>query len=232
MKKFYKSAEAGTAPGGYVVRLDGKPVVTPLKKTLLLPSKVLAEAVAQEWAHQGKDIKPDSMPLTRLANTMIDKAGGDDRAEMNAHLLEYGGSDLMCYFAAHPEDLVKRHHLNWTPLIAWMREKYGITLETVSGIQYHHQPQDSLDKLKTLINGLAADEFTIVQAAAATTGSVAIAFALLEGRISAEEAYQAACADELYQLETWGEDAEARRRLETLRSELESVHRFRNLVRE
>jgi chaperone required for assembly of F1-ATPase len=231
MKKFYKIAEAGTAPGGYAVRLDGKPVRTPLKHLLLLESQALADAIVLEWAAQGDEIKPATMPLTQLANTMIDKARGDDRAEMEEQLLEYGGSDLLCYFATHPESLVKHQQSHWLPLLGWVKEKYGIIFKTVSGIQYHHQPQESLDKLQKLFNGLDAADFTVVQAASATTGSVIIALALLAGKASPEEAYQAACVDEIYQLETWGEDAEARKRLNIIQSELKSIAQFRDLVK-
>lgn len=230
MKKFYKIAEAGTAPGGYVVRLDGKPVKTPLKNTLLLSSQALADAIALEWAAQGSDIRPATMPLTQLANTMIDKAKGADRAEMNAQLVQYGSSDLVCYFATHPSPLVKRQQAVWMPLVAWMKEKYGIAFETVSGIKYQHQPQASIDKLKKLIEGLSAEDFTVVQSAAATTGSVVVALALLEKKLSPEEAYFAACVDEIYQLETWGEDAEARKRLDMIQAELNSIVQFRDLV--
>ncbi len=231
MRKFYKVAEAGTAPGGYVVRLDGKPFRTPLKSLLLLSSKALAEAIALEWADQGDEIRPASMPLTQLANTMIDKARGADRAEMNGQMRGYGSSDLVCYFATHPADLVKRHQQQWTPLIEWMQEKYGIVLETVSGIKYHHQPEESLDKLEKIISALAPEIFTVVQAAAATTGSVVIALALSEGRLSPEEAHQAACVDEIYQLRTWGADAEAQKRLDIIQSELNAIARFRDLLK-
>ena len=230
MRKFYKLAAAGTAPGGYAVRLDGKPLRTPLKHPVLLASKALAEAVALEWAGQGDEIEPKAMPLTQLANTMIDKARGDDRAEMNGQLLKYGSSDLVCYFATHPADLVLRQQSHWMPLLAWMREKYGIAFETVSGIQYRHQSRESLDKLQKLLEGLDAADFTVVQAAAATTGSVAIALALLQERIAPEGAYQAACVDEIYQLATWGEDAEAQKRLDIIQSELKAIVRFRDLV--
>lgn len=231
MKKFYKLAEAGTAPGGYVVRLDGKPVKTPLKHPLLLESRALADAIVLEWAGQGDEVKPATMPLTQLANTMIDKAKGDDRAEMEEQLLEYGGSDLLCYFATHPESLVKRQQMHWLPLLGWMKEKYGIVFKTIAGIQYQHQPQESLDKLQAVISGLDAADFTVVQAASATTGSVVIALALLAGKASPEEAWQAACVDELYQLETWGEDAEARKRLDIIHAELKAIAQFRDFVK-
>ena len=231
MRKFYKIAEAGTAPGGHVVRLDGKPVKTPLKHVLLLTSQPLAEAIAQEWAAQGDELMPLTMPLTQLANTMVDKARGPDRLAMEAELVKYGGSDLICYFATHPADLVRLHQQQWTPLLAWMKERYGIAFEFVSGIQYRQQPQEALDKLKQRIVGLDAAEFTVVQAAAAATGSVTIALALLEGRLSAEEAYQASCVDEIYQLKTWGADEPAQKRLDILRSELGMIAQFNALLK-
>jgi chaperone required for assembly of F1-ATPase len=231
MRKFYKIAEAGTAPGGYAVRLDGKIAKTPLGNPLLLQSQPLAAAIAAEWAEQGHEIRPLTMPMTRLANTMIDKARGHDRTAMNAELLKYGGSDLLCYFAATPADLVRLHQEHWGSLLAWMKEKYGISFKTVSGIRYHQQPQEALDKLKKVINGLDAAEFTVVQSATATTGSATIALALLEERLSAEEAYQAACVDEIYQLKTWGADAPAQKRLDMLRSELEVIARFAELLK-
>ena len=230
MRKFYKTVEAGTAPGGYVVRLDGKPLKTPLNNLLLLSSHTLASAIAQEWAGQGEDLTPHAMPFTQLANTMIDKGKGEARAEMNAQVLRFGGSDLVCYFATHPADLVRRHRQHWSPLIAWMLEKYGIKLETVSGIQYHHQPPEALSQLQKRIESLNAADFMVVQAAAAATGSVVIALALLEKEISTEEAYQAACVDEIYQLETWGEDAEARQKLEAIKTELNVIASFRDMI--
>jgi len=231
MRKTYKTAEAGTAPGGFVVRLDGQAVKTPAGHALLLQSRPLAEAAAKEWAAQGNEVRPMTMPMTRLANTMVDKARGPDRPAMNAEILKYGGSDLICYFAVSPLELVKLHQELWGPLHTWLKEKYGIVFETVSGIQYHQQPQEALEKLKKVINGLDAAEFTVMQSAAATTGSVAIALALLEERLSVEEAYQASFVDEIYQLKTWGADAAAQKRLDTLRSELEVIAQFRDLLR-
>lgn len=231
MKKFYKTAEAGTAPGGYVVRLDGKPLKTPLRHVLLMPTEALAAAVAAEWQAQGEEIVPSSMPLTQLASTMLDKAAGDDRAGMNRQLCEYSGSDLVCYFATHPAELVRRHEAHWRPLLAWLQERHGVALEAVSGIQYKQQPEAALKALQALIEGLHPADFTVLQAAAAATGSVTIGLALLEGRLTPEEAWQAACVDEVYQLETWGEDAEARKRLDVILSELKTAVTFRDALR-
>lgn len=226
MKKFYKSAEAGTAPGGYVVRLDGKPVKTPLRAPLILQGEALARAIADEWNAQDGDIKPASMPLTQLACTMTDKAQGADRAAMTAQLCEYGGSDLVCYFATHPETLVKRQQAVWQPLIDWMAVHHGIALNTVSGIRYIDQPSDTGVKFKAVLDGLSPAAFTVVQAASAVTGSVVIGLALQDGLLTPDAAHKAACVDEHYQLETWGDDAEAQKRLAHILAELETAAQF------
>jgi chaperone required for assembly of F1-ATPase len=230
MRKFYKTAEAGTAPNGYVVRLDGKILKTPLKNTILLDSKPLAEAIAAEWEAQDSILKPAAMPLTQLTNTMIDKSKGEDRAAMNAQILDYAMSDLVCYFADHPQDLVKRHQTHWLPLLAWMQEKYGVVLEPVSGIKYHHQQPETLQKLKKIIAGLNPKDFTVLQSAAAVMGSVVIAFALMDEKITVAQAHVAACVDEFYQLEKWGADDEAQQRLDYMRWELETIMRFKSLM--
>ena len=230
MKKFYKTAESGTAPGGHVVRLDGKVVKTPLHHPLIVASEKLAAEMAAEWMAQGDDIDPASMPLTQLANTMVDKGRGRERSEMEQTLIDYGASDLVCYFATHPEEVVARQKKHWQTLLDWLRDEYAITLESVSGIQYHHQPPESLNKIAVLVEKLEPAEFTVLQAAAATAGSLVIALALLRGKLSAERAYEAACVDEIYQLEKWGEDKLARERLDALKAELISIEKFRDLV--
>ncbi|HYD17576.1 MAG TPA: ATP12 family protein [Patescibacteria group bacterium] len=230
MKRFYKKAEAGTAPGGYVIRLDGKPVKSVMQQNLIFTSKDLADAIAAEWEAQAGDIVPNSMPLMQLANTMADKSSGHDRLAMNVELLKFGASDLTCYFAPHPPDLVERQERLWLPLHGWLRDTHGIVLERVDGIRYHNQPPESLEKLNGLITSLPAAEFTAAQAATALTGSVVIALALADGYLDAEAAHAAACVDEIYQLEKWGEDALARKRLDNIRSELQAIARFRDLI--
>jgi chaperone required for assembly of F1-ATPase len=231
MKRFYKAAEAGTAPGGHVVRLDGKVLKTPLRHPLILASAALAAAIAEEWAAQGDEVVPSSMPLTQLANTMADKGGGADRVEMERTVAGYGASDLVCYFAAHPRDLVARQEKHWRPLVEWLARAHGIALETVQGIQYRQQSPDSLKKIEKIISALDAAGFTVLQAAAGMAGSFVIGLALAQSHIGAEEAWRAALVDEIYQLEKWGEDALARKRLDNLRAEMGAVARFRDLVR-
>lgn len=231
MKRFYKQAEAGTAPGGYVIRLDGKPVRSVMQHSLIFSSKDLAEAIAAEWQRQEKEIIPASMPLTQLANTMTDKSAGPDRAAMNVEVLKFGASDLICYFALTPPDLVKRQEAAWLPLLKWLSDTHGIVLERVNGIQYHNQPSASLEKLHKVITGMDAATFTMVQAATAIAGSVAIGLALADGWLDGEQAFEAACVDEIYQLEKWGEDQLARKRLDNIKKELAAIAFFRDMVR-
>lgn len=232
MKRFYKQAEAGTAPGGYVVRLDGKPVRSVMQHNLIFSSKDLAEAIAAEWQRQEKEIIPASMPLTQLANTMTDKSAGPDRAAMNVEVLKFGASDLICYFATSPSDLVKRQEAAWLPLLKWLADTHGIVLERVNGIQYHNQPAASLEKLHKVITGMDAASFTLVQAATAIAGSVAIGLALADGWLDGEQAYTAACVDEIYQLEKWGEDQLARKRLDNIKKELAAIAFFRDTAQQ
>lgn len=231
MKKFYQQAEAGTAPGGFVVRLDGKMVKTPLKNNLILPSQDHAQAIADEWQSQGVEIVPATMPITQLTNTMIDKAAGADRAAMNAEIVKYASSDLLCYFATHPADLVARQEEKWNPLLSWMQEKQGVELHRVQGIRYLEQPAESLKKISRIVADLTPAGFTVVQDVTGVTGSAIVALAFLEGRVDASAAYDCVTVDEQYQLEKWGEDDIARKRLNRIKSELEAVERFMKLAK-
>ncbi len=232
LKRFYKKAEAGTAPGGYTVRLDGKNIKTPLQHALIVPTATMAAAMAAEWDAQVDDVHPSSMPLNQLVNTMLDKATGYERPAMNAEIVKYAGSDLVCYFALHPADLVARQETLWHPLINWIFDEHGVVLKTVQGIQYINQPDESMHTVKKLTEALSPADFTVVQAVTGLTGSAVIAFAVAAGRLGAQQAYDAAVVDEAYQLEKWGEDQIARDKLSRLLLELETIEKFRFLMNE
>ncbi len=232
MKRFYKTAEAGPAPGGFAVRLDGKAIKTPMQHSLIFPNLDFARAVANEWQAQGEHIAPNSMPLMQLASTMLDKVTSPaDRKAMQVEVLKYGASDLLCYFATHPQDLVKRQEAAWLPLLKWLKDEYGAGLEHISGIRYHNQPEAALEKLNAVLTNLDAADFTVAQAATALTGSLVIALALASGYLDGEAAAHAATIDEVYQLEKWGEDKVARERLDMIRAECTALQKFRELIR-
>lgn len=226
MKRFYKQAEAGTAPGGHVVRLDGAPLRTPLRTPVILSSATMAAAIAAEWAAQGSEIVPASMPLTQLVCTMIDKAEGHERPDMEAEIVKYAGSDLVCYFATHPADLVARQEKLWHPLLAWMQDEYGIVLKHVSGIQYVAQDHAAAAAVAAIVKDMDAVSFTAVQAVTGITGSAVIALCMAAGRMGAAQAFEAATVDEVFQLEKWGEDTLARKRLQKIEADLTGVEKF------
>lgn len=229
-RRFYKRAEAGEGEGGYAVLLDGRPLRTPLKQPLLLPSRSLAEGIASEWEAQGEDILPESMPLTALACTALDRAG-PQRAELEAQLLAYGGNDLVCYWAEHPEALVRRQRALWQPLIEWCRERYGARLEARQGILHSAQPEGSLKSLELALSELDLFQLAALSSACGASGSLVIGLALLEGRLEAESAFDAAELDASFQIERWGEDAEAAERRAGVRRDLAAVQEFLALLK-
>lgn len=230
MKRFYKMAEAGTAPGGFVVRLDGKILKTPLRHNMILSDQAQAQAIAAEWNAQGAEVIPSSMPQMQLACTMIDKAEGHERAAMNAEIVKYASSDLLCYFGTHPADLLKRQEDAWLPLLAQFSELTKVQLKTTKGIKYLQQEDAHLKIVADIVSRLSPRDFTAVQLVTAITGSFVIAYLLSLGKINAEQAYLAACVDEIYQLETWGDDMIARKRLERMAFDLAEIERFKGYL--
>ncbi len=227
-KRFYKKAEAGSHEEGYAVLLDGRPVKTPSKRALAVPSLALAEAMAAEWEAQREEIDPRTMWLTKLANTAIDLVA-PRRAEVIAELVNYSGTDLLCYRAEHPAALVSRQVALWDPLLGWAAER-GISLMPTVGVLHVTQSSASLEAYRAAADALDAFQIAGLHNAVTLTGSAVIGLAMTLGRITAEEAFIAAYLDEHWQMELSGEDEEERARLELRRSELAETGRFMQLL--
>ena len=227
MKRFYKEA---AATGGGEVVLDARPVKTPAKNPLALPTPALAEAVAAEWNAQGEKIDPRTMPLTGLANAAIDRAAPDKEA-FAMTLAAYGESDLLCYRAEAPASLVARQAAHWDPLLAWARRRYDVDFEVVAGIMHRAQPECTIVQLRHAIVSRSHWELAPLSPLVTISGSLVIALALLEEAVDLDAAWAAATVDETWQAEQWGEDAEATARLETRRAEFEAAARFLALLR-
>ncbi|MFM2044903.1 MAG: hypothetical protein RLY86_3479 [Pseudomonadota bacterium] len=231
MKRFYKTATAAPvdsaddSAGGFQVLLDGKPVRTPSKALLLVPTMALAEAIAAEWQGQGESVVPQSMPLTQYAATTIDGVIGRRDGVVDA-VCAYAGTDLLCYRADHPLELAERQAMMWQPLLDWAAVRHGAVLVCTSGIV--HRPQDpaALAALGAAVAGLDDWRLCGLQGAVGAAGSLVIGLALLEGRLSAEEAFAISQLDETFQIEQWGEDAEAMKRRDALRADLAATERF------
>jgi chaperone required for assembly of F1-ATPase len=221
----------GTRPvdGGWGVALDGRPMRTPGKNPLVLPTEALAAAIAAEWDAQEGEIRPATMPLFRLAATAIDRTARQ-RDLIVAETAKYAGTDLVCYRADRPPALAARQHAVWQPLIDWASRRYDAALAVTSGILPTRQPPPMLRAFASIV--AAQDDFrlTALHALTAACGSLVIALALSEGRLDARAAFAASQLDETFQIEAWGEDAEAAARRQALAADIAAAARFIELL--
>jgi chaperone required for assembly of F1-ATPase len=208
MKRFYKTVSANSSEQGWHLLLDGKPVRTPKKAELMVPSGALAEAIAHEWYAQTDVINPKLMPLTRLANTVLDGVM-QNRAAVVAEITGFGETDLLCYRATDPPPLVQRQSDSWDPLLDWAEQQFGAKLLVTHGIVHQPQPMPAVAALGDAVNACSAWQLAPLHMAVSITGSLVIGLALLSGRVTAEAAWSAGLLDELFQADLWGEDAEA-----------------------
>lgn len=227
-RRFYKDVTVTEDLG---IALDGRPVKTPLKSPLLLPTRPLAEAVAAEWAEQGAEIKPSTMILTKLANTAIDRVG-PGRARIEAEVLDYAGSDLVCYRTDRPPDLVQRHVKHWDPVIDWARVALDAPFEVTVGVIHKPQPAAAIAAHALALKDLSDFELSACYTIMTLTGSALIAMMLARRTTPPEAAWLAAHVDEDYQIEHWGQDAEAEAKRAARYAEFMTCCRFLALARE
>lgn len=230
MKRFYRSVGIEEAEDGFIVTLDGRVLPSPDRNRLALPTRALAEAVSGEWEAQGDEIRPATMPMMRLASTAADRVA-PRVADVRAELARFAEVDLVCYRADAPTELVRRQEAAWQPLLDWLVERHHIRLAVTTGICPVEQPEAALARIRNLLVEVDSLTLTGVYAAATAANSVAIALALHAGRVEPEEAIGAAEVDERFQMEAWGEDVEALRRLESRRIEIRDAARLFALVR-
>lgn len=225
MKRFYEKVEVAETPGGFEVLLDGRPIRTPARHAFVLPTRALAEHVAAEWAAQGEQVDRAAMPLTRMAGTAIDGLAGR-REETREAVARFAEADMLCYWADQPQRLVELQQAAWRPLLDWAEERFGARLEVTSSLNPVAQRADTLSALAAAVRDY--DDFRLValSIAAGTAGSLVVGLALVEGRVDAESAFEAAQLDESFQIDEWGEDAEAARRREAIRAEFRHVQRL------
>src|SRR6516225_255622 len=230
MKRFYRYAGALAAVDGFGVALDGRLVKTPAKRELVVPGIALASAIAAEWNVQGAELRPPSMPLTRLAYITIDRERSR-REEVVKQTARYAGTDLVCYRSADQRALAAHQQAVWQPLVDWAARRYDAPLAVTAGVIPTRQPEASLEAFAAVV--AAQDDFalTALQVATAACGSLVIALALFEGRLDAAQAFAASQLDESFQIEAWGEDAEASRRRAALAAEIAAAARFLALSR-
>lgn len=230
MKRFWKFADTVEAAGGHAITLDGRPVKTPARAELRVPTRTLADAIAAEWNESGETIDPGAMPLTGLANAAIDRISPDKEA-FAAGLAGYGESDLTCYRAEGPELLVRWQAESWDALLEWARRRYDVDFHCQTGVMHVEQPEETVRKLRHAVATL--DNFQLAGLSPLVTigGSLVAALAVFEEMIPAETAWEAVSLDDRWQLEQWGDDPEARAALDARRQDFLAAARFLELLR-
>jgi chaperone required for assembly of F1-ATPase len=211
------------------VLLDGKSLRTPAKREFLLPTKALADAIAAEWEAQAERIDPAAMPLTRLANSALDGVSGRE-AEVRADIAKYAGTDLVCYRAEGPHELVQRQARAWDTILAWAREALGAHLDIVVGVMPRPQADQATGSLARALERHDAFHLAALHVMTTLTGSALLALGHTHGRLSAEAAWAAAHVDEDWQISQWGEDAEAKSRRDRRWLDMQAASRMLTLL--
>ena len=229
MKRFWKVAAAVPDDHGWTVQLDGKPLRTPARKPLVVPNQWLAKAIAEEWNRAGETIDPRAMPLTGLANAAIDRVAPDPDT-FAASLAKYGESDLACYRADSPRELVARQEKSWGELLGWARRRFDVDFCTTSGIVHVAQPEETVHRLSHRVASFDAFRLAGLSPLVTVGGSLVAALAVAEGQLTPERAWDAVTIDEQWQREQWGADAEAEAAFEARRGDFFAAARFLELL--
>ena len=229
MKRFWKDVAIVPAEVGWSVELDGRPIRTPARELLVVPTEALAQAIAREWSAIGDRVDPRSMPLTGLANAAIDRVA-TDKATFAAGLAKYAEADLACYRADTPRKLVERQAEHWDSLLSWARRRFDVDFAITAGITHVQQPQATIDRLSHAVAALDPLQLAGLSPLITTGGSLIAALAVLEGGFTPDRAWEAVSVDDRWQLEQWGTDEEVETALENRRADFMASARFLELL--
>jgi chaperone required for assembly of F1-ATPase len=229
VRRFWTEVAVRPDGDGWGIQLDGRPVRTPARAALVLPTESLAAALSEEWSSAGEDIDPRAMPFTGLANAAIDRVV-PDRQAFAAGLGRYAEADLACYRAEGPSGLVERQAESWDSLLAWARRRYDVDFCTTVGIVHVDQPPATVERLGQAVAAL--DPFRLAGLSPLVTigGSLIAALAVLDRAFTPEQAWEAVTIDDRWQLEQWGADAEAETALGNRSRDFRSGARFLELL--
>jgi len=224
-KRFWQTVSVAEAEGGFAVQLDSRRVMTPGKLPLIVPSRAMAEAVAAEWDAQEDEIRPLTMPVTRAANSAIERVR-PQHAAVVTNLAAYGETDLTCHRADAPAALAARQAQAWDPLLDWAAETLGARLHPTVGVLPIAQPPGSLDALKATVAKFDPFQLTGLYDLVTLSGSVILGLAVAHRHVDPETGWAASRIDEDWQIEQWGADEEAAQAAEVKRAQFHSADRF------
>ena len=225
MRRFYRDVTVAPGEHGHRILLDGRPMRTPAKQLLAAPTAPLAEAIADEWRGQRDTIRPDAMPVTRLASTALDRMPTERQTAIE-ELVAYADTDLICYRAAEPFELVQRQHQAWQPMLDWLTRTYGVRLAVTTSLLPVAQPAAARARLRSAVEELGDWPLVGMHMATTALGSLVLGLGLLHGRLDADTALATSLLDELFEIERWGSDVEAERRHQALRRDVSGAARF------
>jgi len=229
MKRFWMDVTVEPGEGGWGIRLDARPVKTPARAALVVPTAALAEAIASEWRSVEGDIDPGAMPLTGLANAAIDRVASAKEAFADG-VARYADADLACYRAEGPLGLIERQEQSWDALLGWARRRYDIDFATTTGLMHVAQPPATVERLAHAVATLDAFRLAALSPLVTIGGSFLAALAVLEKALSPEQAWEAVTVDDRWQLEQWGSDNEAVTALENRRRDFFAAAQFLELL--
>lgn len=230
VKRFWKAAQVVATDTGFAVQLDGRPVRTPAKALLEVPTEALAQAAAAEWDAQIAVVDPGTMPINRAVNAAIDKVTVQ-HAEVAEMLAAYADSDLTCYRAAQPKELVDRQAAAWDPLLDWAANRYGARLIPVEGVIHQAQSAPALARLASPLGAMTAFELTAMHDLVSLSGSLVIGLAAFEGAMPVDDLWTWSRIDEDWQAQQWGKDEEAAAQAALKRGAFLAAARFLMLTR-
>lgn len=230
MRRFWKEVSVEQSAYGLAIRLDGRPVKTPLRAELSVPTKAMAAAVITEWEAVEEKIDPANMPMTGFANAAIDRIG-PERDTFVAAISAYGETDLLCYRAEAGEPLAARQAEIWNPWLDWARARYDVAFNIVEGIMPQPQPPETVTRLQAAVASRGTFELAAMAKLAHLSGSLVATLALIERAGSAELLWAASCLDEIWQEELWGEDYFATKNRTDREAEFMQAARFLELLR-
>ena len=207
-KRFWANAVGEACDGSYTVRLDTRTVKTPARRPLLLPTLAMAQAIAVEWDAQQGLVNPNKMPLTRAANSAIDKVAEQFDA-VAGQLAAYAGTDLLCYRAIGPEPLISRQAQGWGPVLDWAATTFDAPLTATAGVMHIPQPEQSLQNLSDILFAMTPFQLAAAHDLIAISGSLVLALAVAHGHLTPLQAWELSRIDETWQNEEWGIDEDA-----------------------
>ena len=231
MKKFWKIVQVKKKlKNSFEILLDKRILKTPMQKDLIFSNYKIAKETALEWDIDEKEINTENMVFYGLISTAIDKIS-NDKVSYIENVLGFINTDLICYRADGPNELVDLQNNSWNPIISFIKKYIDVELKFFIGVMPSKQSLDIFNRLKTLINSFSDIEISALHRMTNLTGSIFISICILKGDVLKNEAFELSFLDELYQAKNWGIEEESLDKRDKIAKELNRIISFVELIR-